>query len=138
MRETSFHCPFRPRGWERTGSGNGNRYTQPKDRRFRSDVATLAAAAHRGEPFTGPCELKIVAVFAIAKSASRKRQAELLGRPHCIKPDGDNILKAIGDALNGIVWADDSQAYSVSLRKTWGVEDGFRVTAREVAKKGDE
>lgn len=29
--------------------------------------------------------------------------------PHMLRPDGDNLEKYLNDALNGIVWRDDSQ-----------------------------
>lgn len=29
--------------------------------------------------------------------------------PHTLRPDGDNLEKYLNDALNGIVWRDDSQ-----------------------------
>lgn len=36
------------------------------------------------------------------------------------KPDVSNILKAIEDALNGIVWHDDSQIYRVEVERGYG------------------
>lgn len=33
------------------------------------------------------------------------------------KPDYDNIIKVILDALNGVVYHDDSQVYRVYLKK---------------------
>lgn len=33
------------------------------------------------------------------------------------RPDGDNLLKMVGDALNGIVWKDDGQIVDGRVRK---------------------
>jgi Holliday junction resolvase RusA-like endonuclease len=33
------------------------------------------------------------------------------------KPDADNIMKAIADALNGIAYKDDSQIVNVTITK---------------------
>ena len=36
------------------------------------------------------------------------------------RPDGDNVIKLIGDALNNIVWRDDSQIVVHSVSKLYG------------------
>lgn len=42
-----------------------------------------------------------------------------IGKPN--KPDGDNLLKSIGDALNGMVWRDDAQIVQFKeIRKVYG------------------
>jgi Holliday junction resolvase RusA-like endonuclease len=41
---------------------------------------------------------------------------------HTGKPDADNILKAVCDALNGIVWHDDSQVAFARVLKQYGEE----------------
>lgn len=81
------------------------------------------AAKHFTAPLAGPVAVEIVASFAPAKSWSKKKASELLHRPHCQKPDGDNIAKAALDALNRIAWADDGQVYSITVRKVWGLVD---------------
>lgn len=40
---------------------------------------------------------------------TQKKRALQHKWPHDKKPDGDNLEKFLNDALNGIVWADDSQ-----------------------------
>jgi len=46
-----------------------------------------------------PMFVSVRAYIAIPKSLSKRRQAELKGEPHRSKPDGDNILKSVCDAL---------------------------------------
>lgn len=56
------------------------------------------------------------------KSMSRKRQYQaLMGevRP-TTKPDLDNLLKSVKDALNGVAYVDDSQIVTITAEKAYG------------------
>ena len=47
------------------------------------------------------------------------------------KPDLDNLVKALGDGMNGVVFADDSQiAQNGICRKVYGDTPGVTVTIR--------
>lgn len=50
-------------------------------------------------------------------SWSDKKRAEYLGKPHQQKPDIDNLLKALFDA----VFEDDAHIWSVDAEKRWGL-----------------
>jgi Holliday junction resolvase RusA-like endonuclease len=63
----------------------------------------------------------ITALFSIPKSASKKLQEKMLSgavRP-TKKPDCDNIIKAVLDALNGVAYYDDSQVVKICIRKRY-------------------
>lgn len=45
---------------------------------------------------------------------------EIAPDKHINKPDIDNLLKFVMDALNGIYWHDDSQIFSVDASKFYG------------------
>lgn len=47
-------------------------------------------------------------------------------------PDGDNVLKIIGDALNEICWHDDSQIVDARVLKRYSDRPGLRVEVREM------
>lgn len=81
------------------------------------------AVPHFPTPLPGPVKVEIVATFAIPASWSKRKKAEALHRPHCQKPDGDNLAKCCLDALNRIAWADDGQVYSIAVSKHWGLAD---------------
>jgi Holliday junction resolvase RusA-like endonuclease len=49
---------------------------------------------------------------------------------HTKKPDADNVLKAILDALNGLAWCDDAEISSATIRKF--VCDGDSVPRVEI------
>ena len=44
------------------------------------------------------------------------------------KPDADNILKIIADALNGIAYADDKQVVTAEVQKLYA-ENGYTEAA---------
>lgn len=102
---------------------NGGTYTPSATRNYEKAVATLAAAEMRGRsPLTEPVQIELKAHFPIPKSWSEKKRMDaILGRvrPTC-SPDLDNIIKAIGDGLNGVAYRDDSLIVSVTAMKVYG------------------
>ena len=70
--------------------------------------------------FEGPVKMVIRAYYPIAKSDSKKKQKQKLDgeiRPHNIKPDIDNVIKVICDALNGVAYHDDTQIVELVTSK---------------------
>jgi Holliday junction resolvase RusA-like endonuclease len=74
--------------------------------------------------------LELRMVFGVPASWSKaKRAAALSGEiVPTKKPDMDNVVKAICDALNAIVWVDDVQVTDLLARKRFG--DNPHVEAR--------
>ena len=81
------------------------------------------------EPFAGPLRLEIIATFPMPASWSKKRRAQGAEGTlwHTSRPDGDNILKAVGDGLNGVVWRDDACLASCEIGKRYGIVPGLQV-----------
>jgi Holliday junction resolvase RusA-like endonuclease len=80
------------------------------------DAFILAAKQAGFDPSTDTVqELNVTARIAMPRSWSRVKQAEMWGQHHQQKPDVDNILKAIADALT----TDDSGIYLMTLCKRW-------------------
>ena len=50
------------------------------------------------------------------------------------KPDMDNVLKLIGDALNGVFWRDDSQISQIAMVRYYrrDEEEQTTITATEI------
>lgn len=69
--------------------------------------------------------LSWVAYFTPPESWSRKRREEAIGTRHRVKPDRDNIDKAILDAL---FERDERISDSEWIRKRWGVEACIKIT----------
>ena len=77
-------------------------------------------------------ELSVVAYFQIPSSASRKKRGEMENgyiRP-TKKPDADNLLKCVGDALNGLAYDDDSQVVQCHVEKWYSDTPRIEVTVR--------
>lgn len=81
-----------------------------------------------------PISLSVRAVFGIPKGWSKRRVAACAEIPEfCVKrPDADNIAKIIGDALNGVVWGDDSQVARIALEKVYGDKPRVDVTVESL------
>jgi Holliday junction resolvase RusA-like endonuclease len=50
---------------------------------------------------------------------SKKKQTELLGQPHQVKPDLDNLVKAVCDGLRGTGEDNDSRIFNIVAKKVW-------------------
>jgi Holliday junction resolvase RusA-like endonuclease len=115
----SFTVPGLPQGKGRARFGNGRTYTPAKTVAYEGLIALAGEKAMDGRgPLEGPVYVTVTAFFPIPASWPKRKKAE--ARWHTGKPDGDNILKAAGDGLNGIVWKDDSQVAFSKVIKQYG------------------
>lgn len=80
-----------------------------------------------------PLEIAIGITVEIPRSWSHKaRRAALAGETKPTgKPDLDNCVKLICDALNGVMWKDDSQIVTMRLGKRYGDKPETRLTIWE-------
>ncbi len=104
-------------------AGHVGHYTPDKTARYENLVRLAAQQAMVGiAPIEGAVSLTMRAIFSIPASWSMKKQrAAALGEfAHTKRPDLDNVLKAIKDGSNGVVWKDDSQVVDVRASKRYG------------------
>lgn len=121
-----FTIPGEPQGQGRPRfARRGKRvktYDPEKSRNYKAFVGLIAADAVKAQEWQyaeQPLKLSIVVYLSIAKSKSKKfKKAALDGteRP-TKKPDLSNVIKGIEDALNGLVYKDDSQIVELSVKK---------------------
>ena len=80
-----------------------------------------------------PVSIRVVAKFLPPKSVSKKNRAEMLcgSIKPLKKPDMDNIVKVVADALNGVAYHDDTQIVSVSAKKIYAASEGLDVIVEE-------
>lgn len=100
----------------------GHVYTPAKTQSDEAVVRQLACLALRGRPpMDGPLGLHIRIVRIHPKSWSKKRRE---ARWVTGKPDCDNVLKLIADAMNGIVYGDDAQIAQVLVSRMYATNSG--------------
>lgn len=98
-------------------------------------LITCVAKAHRPDaPFTSPVSVNATFYFSRPKSHYRTgRYAHELRSDapmwHFVKPDRDNLDKALLDALTqvGGFWEDDCQVCDGTVRKMYGMSPGVHV-----------
>ena len=111
----------------------GHAYDPKKSRDYKEQVALAASLAMRGQSaFEKGTPLKcMISVWLKMPARFTKKQKELaekeILRP-TTKPDADNLAKAITDAMNGIVYADDAQIAELVCKKLYGAEPRVMVT----------
>lgn len=136
----AFIIPGRPTGkgrpkFARRGAGVST-YTDAKTASYENKVALFAQQAFVGIPaHTGAVEMTVIAYFKPPASASKVAVERMLrGDPRThptVKPDFDNIVKAVLDGLNGIAFADDKQVTWVNGGKRYGLNDQVYVEIKE-------
>ena len=135
-----FMVPGKPVGKGRPRIGKVGRharmFTPEKTVSYEGLVGWTAAQAMVGRAMVlGPVQVNLSIAMDVPASWSKVKQARALeGREFpTTKPDMDNVIKAIFDALNGVVWKDDVQVVALSTSKTYGAAPGVTVEVWEVA-----
>lgn len=103
----------RPRATARRG--HARVYTPRKTRVFEERIrkAWSEQVGDRWAAHAGPVEVIVLVERELAKSNPKK----WAGREDLQRPDLDNVLKAVLDALNGLAYADDSTITRETARK---------------------
>ncbi|MCA8502179.1 RusA family crossover junction endodeoxyribonuclease [Burkholderia multivorans] len=110
-------------------------YTPEPTERYENLVKIAARAAMRDdEPYAGPVRLIVDIGVPIPASWSEKRQraaaAGAIGATK--KPDADNVVKALKDGMNGVVYGDDGQVVNLWVSKRYATTPGVRIEAIEL------
>ena len=120
----SFSLVADPAGWSRARvnarGGKVRHFKAPKLEAYQERIANVAKRAMRGgKPIDGALHIRVEFWMAMPPSWSAKKKGTMRGQPHAQKPDADNLVKAVCDACNKIVWADDAQIAFIDVRKVW-------------------
>lgn len=116
-------------------SRNGHAYTPGSTRDYESAIRTAWVLQNGAKPHAGAVVVSCEFCFAVPVSWSKKRrESALAGGEMVKKPDCDNLIKAVLDALNGVAYFDDCQVQAVAATKCYAERAAVRVwvTGQEV------
>lgn len=103
-------------------SGVATIYTPASTRKWEATVASLAAMQLPGTIIEGPVRVDVLAVMSRPKRLLRRNDPDgLVWAP--TRPDGDNIRKAVLDALAPF-WRDDAQVVCGDTLKVYAEKAG--------------
>ena len=125
-----FFVPGKPFGKQRPRvTRTGHAYTPDQTVMYENLVKTTFLQQYpECVPEGGPVFIEIGAAFPVPQSWPKKKQALALDRKiYPGKPDIDNIMKIIQDALNNVAYKDDSQIYSAYVLKFYAECPGVKI-----------
>jgi Holliday junction resolvase RusA-like endonuclease len=132
---TVVELPGEPQGKLRPRfTRRGFAYTPAKTRVYEAALAGAARVAMgRQKPMDGPLIVLVGAFMRVPASWNgKKRDAALAGAiAPTGRPDWDNLAK-VCDALNGIVWIDDSQIVQGHVTKQYSESPRLRIEVRRL------
>jgi Holliday junction resolvase RusA-like endonuclease len=132
----SFTVPGEPQGKARARTGKGFSYTPEKTVIYENLIKISYSQVCKTifEPGK-PLEMVVRAYYSIPKSYTKGKR---LAAKHNIirptkKPDADNVLKVVADALNKTAYDDDTQIVRAVVEKYFGEVARVEVELREVS-----
>ncbi|MGN6451437.1 MAG: RusA family crossover junction endodeoxyribonuclease [Brucella intermedia] len=126
------------KGRPRFVKSTGRTHTPERTLNYESRLAHAAAEAMADRPLLqGPLLAEVLIRMPIPDSKPKKwKEAALAGSIYPTKkPDVDNFAKML-DAMNLIVWTDDSQIVELNVRKIYSDKPAFVATITELEPKG--
>lgn len=108
-------------------------YTDAKTIDYETHVAMRARhAIGSTKPLESALTVFLYLRYAVPASYSKKRkEACLNGLEYPKRIDIDNVYKSITDAMNGIVYLDDSQIVEAHIKKVYAEESGANIMVQE-------
>lgn len=109
-------------------------YDPPKVKNFKNLLRSLAVDQYARPPLIGPLSVSLTFYRPIQTSISkteRERRLSNESKP-VVKPDTDNYIKSTLDALNGVLWHDDSQIVKIEAEKKYSDHPRITVSVKPV------
>lgn len=122
------------KGRPRVNSYTGVVYTPTKTKDYESLVEQYFLLKYpKFKPLEGRTSVTIIATFAIPKSTKKSDINKMLENSisPTKKPDIDNIVKIILDAMNKFAFKDDTQITKLNVEKLYGTEEKVTIIIEE-------
>lgn len=124
------------KGRPRFVRATGRTYTPAETASYEGMIRHEAALAMAGRPpVDEPVEMFLRVVVPVPASWSKKKRAAALAGE--LRPTGrvdlDNVMKAVSDACNGVVYVDDSRIVVIRASKVYGEMPGVTASFRRPA-----
>lgn len=132
MDSVKFFASGKPKGKGRPRFHNGHPYTDAQTRQYEYQIAANYRRIAGNFKFPDDVFLSVTVIqyMPIPKSTSKVKAANMKDGKifPSAKPDLDNVIKAVLDALNGVAYKDDSKVVCIYSRKIYGENPGVMVT----------
>ena len=137
MEAVIFFVPGKPRGKGRPRFSNGRAYTDEQTRAYEYQIAAnyRRVAGKFRFPDDVFLRVRVQQQMPVPQSASKAKKASMLdGVTYpSAKPDLDNVVKAVLDALNGVAYKDDARVVGLHSQKIYSDNPGVLV---EISRMG--
>lgn len=126
-----FTVPGEPRGKGRPRVTRNGTYTDSETKAYEEKIIAYYRKAFGGHkwPDNSFVAVKVVAYYPIPKRATKAQLAAMQeGKLFpSRKPDIDNVLKIVLDALNGVAYKDDSRVVRVEAEKKYSFDPRLEI-----------
>lgn len=92
----------------------------------------LQQLKHKYNPIDAAIGVNIVFKMPIPSSWSEKKKQEHMDKLHTKKPDIDNLVKGLFDAVNGLLWVDDNRVANMMVSKVYSDNPGIEMTVEPI------
>ena len=139
IKNMCFQAKPRPRAQVVQKSGKrpyAHIYTPMSYLKYEDAVSSEIQSQYDGEIHDGPFSIEMVFYRPMPQSWSKVKQQRKEFTMHDSKPDGDNLGKGILDAMEGIIFKNDSKCFDTRIVKLWSLQEELciRVNFFEVIK----
>ena len=133
MKDYIFKVNGQPKGKGRPRfTKNGHVYTPESTRIYEEEIKIRYKEKYKNEMLDGNIAVEVFINKKPASYLGIRKYNKLLGKYCNIKPDTDNVVKAVLDALNGVAYADDKNVVEIYAVKKYSTESSVVVRLYEL------
>ena len=126
-----FTVPGEPRGKGRPRVTRNGTYTDSETKAYEQKIVAYYCKSYRAfrYPDNSFITVKVIAYYPIPKRSTKAQLASMQAGKifPSRKPDIDNVLKVVLDALNGVAYKDDSRVVCVEAEKKYSFDPRLEI-----------